>query len=176
MNKLFVFGILLFLSCSLFGQGIANEALDSLYYYVEKTHSEAIIIQQNGKLIGEKYFGIGHPDTLIEAMSCTKSIVGLAAVCLLDDGFLDSLDTPVYHYYPEWKQGKKQLITLRHLLNMTSGMQNVPNTGVEIYPSPDFVQLALAAELSDDPGKRFSYNNKSLNLMAGIFRQATGKM
>jgi CubicO group peptidase (beta-lactamase class C family) len=56
---------------------------------------------------------------------------------------------------------------------MTSGIQNNPNAGAEIYPSPDFVQLALAAELSSKPGEVWSYNNKALNLMAGIIKKVT---
>ncbi len=108
-------------------------------------------------------------------MSCTKSIVGLAVACMLTDGLIDSLDIPVSVFYPEWKQGNKQFITIRHLVNMTSGIQNVPNTAVEIYPSKDFVQLALSAELVAKPGSAWSYNNKSLNLMAGVIKKITGK-
>jgi len=156
-------------------QSIDKGKLKALVAMSEETHSEAIIIYHNNQLVLEKYFGTGHEDTLIESMSCSKSIVGLAAACLLDDGLLDSLDTPVYHFYPEWKQGRKKEITVEHLLTMTSGLQNEPNTAVEIYPSPDFVQLALAAELSESPGETFRYNNKSLNLMAGIFEKAAGK-
>lgn len=47
-------------------------------------------------------------------------------------------------------------------------MQNLPNTSFEIYPSPDFIKLALAAEIKDKPGSVFSYNNKAANLLAGI--------
>jgi len=81
----------------------------------------------------------------------------------------------VYEFYPEWKQGRKQLITIRHLLDHTSGLQNVPNAGVEIYPARDFIRLALAAELKTDPGKVFFYNNKAVNLLAGIIERASGK-
>jgi CubicO group peptidase (beta-lactamase class C family) len=59
-------------------------------------------------------------------------------------------------------------------LNHTSGLQNNRHAG-EIYTSPNFVQLALAAELSDDPGSRFAYNNKAVNLLAGIVLKASGK-
>lgn len=69
----------------------------------------------------------------------------------------------------------KKLITIRHLVNMTSGMQNNPNASVEVYPSNDFVQLALAAELSKKPGESWEYNNKSLNLMAGLIQKIAGK-
>jgi len=154
---------------------IVQNKLDSLMKKAELTHSEAVIIYQDNKLVAEKYFGIGKPEQKIETMSCTKSIVGLAVACMLSDKLIDSLDVPVYKYYPEWKQGQKQFITLRHLVYMTSGLQNDPMATKEIYPSPDFVKLALAAELSTKPGAEWSYNNKSLNLMAGVIKQITGK-
>lgn len=156
-------------------QTINTGKLNALLQKAEETHSEAVIIYKDNKLVAEKYFGIGKPGTKIEAMSCTKSIVGLAVACMLEDKLIDSLDVPVATFYKEWRQGKKQRITIRHLVNMTSGMQNVPNTEVEIYPSYDFVQLALCAELDNAPGEKWSYNNKSLNLMAGVIKQATGK-
>ena len=40
---------------------------------------------------------------------------------------------------------------------------------------PDFVQLALAVELSDVPGKVFPYNNKAVNLPAGVVQKASGR-
>ncbi len=107
-------------------------------------------------------------------MSATKSIVSLAIGRLIDAGKIKSIDQPVCDFYPEWKQGRKKSITIRHLLSQTSGLQNLPTTVPEIYPSPDFVQLALAAELSDDPGSKFSYNNKATNLLAGVVKQASG--
>lgn len=154
-----------------YGQGKLNAILKK----AEETHSEAIIIYKDNQLVVEKYFGNGQADKKIESMSCTKSIVGLAVACMLTDKLIPSLDIPISNYYPEWKQGQKKLITIRQLVNMTSGMQNNPNASVEIYPSNDFVQLALTAELSKKPGESWEYNNKSLNLMAGVIQKITGK-
>ncbi|MFN0189439.1 MAG: serine hydrolase domain-containing protein [Bacteroidia bacterium] len=158
-----------------YGQVINKSKLDTLLKKAEQTHSEAIIIKRDNELVTEKYFGIGQADKKIESMSCTKSIVGLAVSCMLSDKLFDSLDIPISNYYSEWRQGQKQFITLRHLVNMTSGLQNNSNASVEIYPSPDFVQLALSAELSNKPGEFWSYNNKSLNLLAGVIKKVTGK-
>lgn len=168
-----LFGLLA--SSVTYGQKINKIKLDTLLKKAEQTHSESVIIYKDNKLVAEKYFGIGEANNKIESMSCTKSIVGLAAACLLTDKLIDSLDIRVSSYFPEWRQGQKQLITLRHLVNMTSGLQNNPNASIEIYPSPDFVQLALTAELSNKPGEVWSYNNKSLNLMAGVIKKITGK-
>ena len=158
-----------------YGQAINKSKIDILLKNAEQLHSEAVIIYKDNKLVTEKYFGIGQANNKIESMSCTKSIVGLAVACMLSDKLIDSLDIPISNYFPEWRRGQKQFITLRHLVNMTSGLQNNPNASVEIYPSPDFVQLALNAELSNKPGEVWAYNNKSLNLMAGVIKKITGK-
>lgn len=175
MNTKFLIMMLSSFIIMTYGQRIDVAKLQILLKKAEETHSEAVIIYKDNQLVAEEYFGIGNEDRKVEAMSCTKSIVGLAVACLLTDGLIESLDTPITDFYPEWKQGQKQLITIRHLVNMTSGMQNNPNAAVEIYSSDDFVQLALTAELSKRPGEAFEYNNKSLNLMAGVIRKITGK-
>jgi CubicO group peptidase (beta-lactamase class C family) len=153
-------------------EGINPGALDSLVKKAEELHTDSLVILKNGKLIGEWYFG--KRQSPIESMSATKSIVSLAIGHLIDSNKIKSLDEPVYTFYPEWKQGRKKQITLRHLLNHTSGLQ-ADRTTEEIYQSPDFVRLALSAELSGDPGSKFFYNNKATNLLAGIVKVASGK-
>ena len=154
-------------------QSADKTALDSLLERAKATHSDALVVVKDGKVATEWYSG-GKPEK-IELMSCTKSVVGLIVMKLVDEGKIKSLDQPVHEFYPEWKQGQKKLITIRHLMNHTSGMQNAPNTSLEIYPSPDFVRLALAAEISHAPGTNFSYNNKAVNLLAGIVQKASGR-
>ena len=152
--------------------GINPKALETLLKRGADSHSDAIVIIKDDQVVGQWYFG--KPQVTIEAMSATKSIASLAIGCLLHDGKIKSLDEPVYDFYPEWNQGRKKFITIRQILNHTSGLQANPHTE-EIYASPDFVQLALCAELSDDPGTKFAYNNKAVNLLAGIVQKATGQ-
>jgi CubicO group peptidase (beta-lactamase class C family) len=154
------------------GNGLDRGALDRLLERALETQSDALVIVKDGQLVGEWYFG--KPRGPIEAMSATKSIVSLAIGRLLSDGRLESLDAPVHRFYREWNQGRKARITIRHLLTQRSGLQSEPIT-TEIYRSPDFVQLALAAELLEDPGTKFRYNNKACNLLAGIVQKAAGK-
>lgn len=93
---------------------------------------------------------------------------------------LDSLDQPVHTIYPQWKQGRKKDITVRMLLNHTSGLQNNPNASVELEPVPTYqvnniIELALAAELTDAPGEKVNYNNKAVALLGGIVETLSGK-
>ena len=149
------------------GKG-AEETLETLIQRGRQTDSDAVILYQSGHTLLDERFG--RPDGPIEAMSATKSIVGLAVGLAVQDGKL-ALDQPVHEHFPEWNQGRKASVTVRHLLSHTSGLQANPTTEA-IYRSPDFVQLALAAELTDDPGSRFFYNNKATNLIPALVSRA----
>ena len=151
--------------------GIDPAALKRLMAAAEAAHSDAVVIWHEGHLVGSWHFG--KPEGPIEAMSATKSIASLAVGRAVTLGAIPSIDTPVARAYPEWRQGQKAAITIRQLLDHTSGMQSGESNEVET--SPDVVQLALAAELSDAPGARFYYNNKAVNLLAGVVQKASGR-
>lgn len=149
-----------------------HEAFDHVLKRAEQTHSDALVVLQDGDLVGEWRFG--QPPGLIDIMSAGKLIVGLAIGQLIDEERL-ALDQPVCEIFPEWRQGRKRAITIRMLLNHTSGLQNVPNAGAEIEPAPDWVQLALAAELDAVPGTTFAYNNKAVLLLPALGARVTGQ-
>nr|WP_299341327.1 serine hydrolase [Allomuricauda sp.] len=158
-------------------QQIDESVLDKLKKRTLETHSDAVIIKQNGKTIYEYSSGQEKP---IYIASAGKSLASLAIGKLIEQKLLDSIDQPVYTIFPEWKQGTKKKITVRMLLNHTSGLQNNPNASVELEPAPDYqvdniIKLALAAELSDEPGTVVSYNNKAVSLLGGIVQELSGK-
>lgn len=171
MKKILLLGfVMMCLATS--GQEPKQAVLDSIIRQSERTNSNALLIYKDNQLVYTNHFGnVNQP---IEAMSASKSIVSLAVGLLVDKGFIKSIDEPVFTLYPEWKQGNKKFITIRHLLDHTSGIQNVPNAGVEIEVAPDVIQLALCAELVSYPGEQFSYNNKASNLLSGIVEKASG--
>lgn len=148
-------------------------AKSALVEGAKASRSDAMLVMRDGQVLAE-YRRAGGVSVPIEMMSATKSIVALAIGALIGEGKIASLDTPVHAWYPEWKQGRKQAITLRMLMDHSSGLQNEMRADAEIYPAPDFVQLALAAELDAEPGKAFAYNNKAVNLLAGIVAKASG--
>lgn len=153
-------------------QAASSVALATIEHNGTAAHSDAVLVQQDGNVILQGgASGISEP---IHLMSATKSVLALAIGLLLDDGCLASIDTPVSTIYPEWRQGRKRDITVRMLLDHTSGLQNVPNAGAELEGAPDLVQLALAAELVAEPGTTFAYNNKATNLLAGIVQRLGG--
>ncbi len=146
-------------------------ALAHLLEAAEESRSSALVVLHDGVLVGS-WHDPGGPRR-IEAMSVTKSVLSLAVGRLLALGHLDSLDTPVHRFFPEWREGPKAAVTVRHLLNHTSGLDS-PMPATPIYASGDFVAYALDAQLVREPGTEFRYNNNATNLLAGVIGVAAG--
>ncbi len=150
----------------------SEEVLLCLAKRARESQSDAILIVHNGRAIFEyRSDPYWQP---IDTLAITKSVVAVAIGVLIDEGKIASIDTPVYEFYPEWNQGNKKLITIRHLLNHTSGLQAEPNSD-EIHQTQDSIQLALCAELTSIPGTYYFYNNKAVNLLSGIVEKASGE-
>lgn len=152
--------------------GLDPAALAALVKGAEGSHSSALILLRHGKVVYENYFGgWSRP---IEAMSAAKAVASLGMGLLVDSGAVKSIDDPVWRYFPEWHQGSKQDVTIRMLLNHTSGLQALRSTA-DVYPAPDFVQLALSAEIVEKPGSAFFYNNKAVNLIPAFSQRTSGR-
>src|SRR6056297_572285 len=120
MRKLTLLKIVLFciLPALAFGQGIEKE-YKPLIESAKKSNSDALVVLEDGEKVVEYYSD--SQSEKVQSMSITKSVVGLVYAKLFSEGMIDSLSTPVARYYPEWRQGQKKDITVRHLLNHTSG-------------------------------------------------------
>ena len=149
-----------------------SKVLAEILDRAKETDSDAVVIWKDGKLAHEAYFE--KERGRIESMSATKSVVALAFGLLLADGKLTSLDEPVHKFFPEWNQGLKAEVTIHHLLTQRSGLQCNRRT-TAIYRAPDFVQFALAADLLEEPGTQWRYNNKGCNLLPGIVSKIAGQ-
>lgn len=152
---------------------VNRAALDALVQRAAELDTDALVVMHRGKVVLARWFD-GKPRR-IEAMSVTKSVVSMAVGRLVTTGALTSLDEPFSNWFPEWQQGRKRGITIRQLLQHTSGLQADRMTGTEIYPAKDFVQLALCAELVSNPGEKFFYNNKAANLLPALVEKVSGK-
>ncbi len=174
MKSILFKGILFFLFPAIALSQNSSTDFQPLLQAARKTHSSSLIVINHGEQVVDYHYGDQH--WVMNTMSMTKSVIGLGIMRLLTQGTIDSLITPVATFYPEWRQGQKDKITIRHLLNQTSGLQDVSSAREEIHPSPDVVQLALCASVVDTPGTQFDYNNKAVNLLSGVVHKATGQM
>ena len=119
--------------------------LDAALAYAERHALHALVVRQHDDVLLERYGGgydAGKPHALY---SGTKSFWGVLAVAAQDDGLLE-LDEPVARTIPAWNEGEKARVTLRELLQLTSGI-GFGGLGAAV---PDY-DKALATELRDEP-------------------------
>jgi len=155
-----------------FDLGLDGAALDALVAEAEKTKSDSLVVLRDGKLVAERYFGSRRGP--IETMSMTKSMTALAVMFLVEEKKLPSLDVPVAKYVPELAKGKRAKISLRHLLTQSSGLAHGKDAKV-LNAQKDRTSYAKRANLVDEPGAVFSYNNEATQLLSIVVEQAAGK-
>lgn len=129
------------------------------------------------------YYRRGNLHTL---QSVTKTVTSVVVGVAITRGEFPSLDTPVLTFFDTTKvaqiDDRKRRLTVRHLLSMTAGIdwnENLPyidprNSAVVMEGSYDWVGYVINRPMSDEPGTVWNYNSGATELVAHIFRQATG--
>lgn len=124
--------------------------------------------------------------TLHTLQSVTKTITSVIVGVAVARGDFPSIDTPILTWFDTTKvaniDDRKRRLTVRHLLSMTAGIdwnENLPyidpnNSAVQMEGSYDWVSYAINRPMAEEPGVRFNYNSGATELVAHIFRTATG--
>jgi len=89
------------------------------------------------------------------------------------------LDDPVVRYLPEFSEGARARVTLRHLLNHTSGLpdQLPENDALRARHAPlsEFVAGAAQTPLHFEPGSRYQYQSMGTLLAAEAVERVSGE-
>jgi CubicO group peptidase (beta-lactamase class C family) len=152
--------------------GLDVAMLGAIVEEAARTRSDALLVMKDGQVVVERTFG--KPRGPIETMSATKSVVSIAIGMLVADGKIASVDAPLSSFYPDWKTGRKAKVTLRHVLTHTSGLEHRQGARV-LTQQADRSKFVRAAEVTEEPGARFSYSNEAVQLLAGVVKSAAGE-
>jgi len=158
----------------------------------------SLLIARNGKLVYERYWpgkdeswgqGLGiiihGKDSLHDIRSISKSIVSACIGIAVQQGKIKNVDQKVFDVFPEYAKldtGLKSLLTIKHLLTMSSGLvwneevpyDNPDNSEIRMIKSPNPVEYVLSQPMSAAPGKVWKYNGGTTQLLAAIIEKTTG--
>jgi D-alanyl-D-alanine carboxypeptidase len=117
------------------------------------------------------------PKTLFHLGSLTKSFTAAAVLALAQDRRI-ALDAPVARYLPEYRLGQR--ITVRQLLNQTSGIPNYltrPEVADALrrHRSLNVLPLVEKLPLAFAPGRRWQYSNSNYVLLAALIERVSGR-
>ncbi len=139
------------------------------------------LVVKDDSLLHEQYWEGYDEHSVVNSFSMAKSINAILIGIALKDGLIKSLDEPVGHYIPEFAQGEKAQITIKHLLTMSSGLDYVEGYGspfawpAEAYYGSDVNALTLDVQTKEAPGKTWYYKGGDSQLLGIILKKVTGK-
>lgn len=150
------------------------------------TPGAAVLVMKKGEVLYERGYGaaeLNHydpvlPHTNFRLASVSKQFTATAILILVEQQSL-SLDSRLVDLVPEFpKYGK--LISVRHLLNHTSGLRDyenlIPSTQTKQLTDEDVLQIFIKQEsLYFTPGSQYRYSNGGYVLLGLIVERVTGK-
>jgi CubicO group peptidase (beta-lactamase class C family) len=124
-----------------------------LFDYLALNRVAGLLVLKDGKVALEDYeLGIG-PKTRWASFSMAKSIASTLVGAAVQDGFISSLDDPLTKYLPAFKGSAYDGVTVRHLLQMASGVK-----WDETYTDPHSDRRKLLEQqFLDKPGAIVQY-------------------
>jgi CubicO group peptidase (beta-lactamase class C family) len=178
----------------LFAQSLPDSTIkkiDNLFKQWDNTTTPgcAIAVIRNDSILYKKGYGSANleygipitPETIFHMASVSKQFTAFSIVLLEQQGKL-KLDDDIRKYltwFPD--MGKK--ITIRHLLNHTSGVRDqwqllaISGTRLDDVITQEHILKILSKqkELNFEPGEQFLYSNSGFTMLAEIVKAATGQ-
>lgn len=133
--------------------------------YSAQHRGVSMLVMHDGKVVFERYNERLGSERGMELASGTKSFSGVMAAALVADGLLD-LDEPASRTLTEWRGDGRNAITVRQVLNLTSGVRT-DDVGGRLPTYADAVQLPLQSA----PGARFKYGGAPFQIFGEIVRR-----
>ena len=194
MRKILFSGLLLVYAATASAQLMPADTFIS-HFAARNNFNGTILIENKGRTVYRKSFGKASfelnvpntPETKYRIASITKAFTSTLILQLAEQNKI-GLDQPFGKYLKGYKGSAGSKVTVRQLLNMTSGMRNMDEgttmesvlaKGLPQYQAPATVDQMVAKYCSDTlvttPGKQFDYNNADFILLGNIVETLTGQ-
>ena len=160
-----------------YNDSIINDSLD---FALNKSRSIAFLVVQNDSVRFEKYWRFGNSSSSTNSFSIAKSIVSLLVGCAIDRGFISSVDQSIFDFLPELKPFNGQDVKIKHLLEMSSGLDWLENYKKPIsvtaksYYGSNLKKLILNRRFISSPGEIHDYKSGDTQLLGVLLERATG--
>jgi CubicO group peptidase (beta-lactamase class C family) len=137
----------------------------------------AIVVVQDGRIVGERYGEGFAADTPLIGWSMTKTVNVAILGTVLGAGKL-SLDQK--NLFAEWSSDERRNISIADLMAMQSGLAfnedygTVSDVTRMLYLEPDMAKFAASKPLVAPIGSKFSYSTGTSIMLARLWQDAVG--
>lgn len=149
--------------------------------FVDSMETTALLVFKNDSLLFEKYFEGTDVGTLSNSFSMAKSFTSILIGKAIDEGYIKSVDQKVGDFLPEYASGPDAQLTIKHLLQMTSGIPFGESYSspfgymARAYYGKNLAQETFKYHVEKEPGTFWIYEGGNTVLLGMILEKATGK-
>ena len=156
-------------------QGMDSAVLASVIDFGAANQMDSLTVVRNGRIVLDATFTPFQPGLKHLMYSSTKSVISTLVAIAVSEGKIPSLDGRVVDYFSDLPianlDDAKKAMTIRHLLDMTSGLQwdepfdGLPASVIAMGQSADWRQFVLDRPMVKPPGTWFTYNSGASHLL-----------
>lgn len=155
--------------------GLAEEKIKRLFdLSFADSATQAVVLIKDGFLVGERYAENFDENSYGTSWSMAKSFYASLIGISIDRGEIASLDDKVADYLDYFGDQRAE-ISIRDLLDMTSGLEMPDHEHEKMFFSSDHLAYARAVGVEKPARQKFEYNNVNSMLLAEILQNATGQ-
>lgn len=114
------------------------------------------------------------PNDVYDLASLTKVVATTTSIMKLVDEGKVKLDDPVSKYFPEFREGNKSSIEVRHLLLHTSGLPAFRVYVDKLQTRNKILQAVKNEPLVNEPGTEYEYSDLGFILLGEIVGKVSG--
>jgi CubicO group peptidase (beta-lactamase class C family) len=104
--------------------GALREPLAAARAYAMSHQTHGWLVLRDGDIVDEAYAPGYGPDSVFNAGGMVNVVTALLVGRAIEDHRIESLDVAAATWLPEWRDDKRSRITVRHLVEMSSGLRN----------------------------------------------------
>lgn len=153
--------------------GYCQPRIDSLYNYLQAKNTKSFMILKDGKRVLEKYFGTYTRDSIWYWASASKSLASFITGMAQQKGYININNQASQYLGSGWTSAplaKENLITVKHLLTMTSGLDDIPSSPCT---NEDTAKTCLLYKT--DASTRWAYHTGAYRKVQDVVSNAVGQ-
>ena len=147
-------------------------------FFLQNTSTTSFLVLKNDTVIFKRYLNGIKEGENTQLFSVTKVFVTALLGMAIQDKYIADADILVTNYFKDLKEPKFHQLTLRHLMQMESGL-NYDEYGrifqtLQYYYDKNLTRSIYAAKFDTPPGKQFKYKSIDTQILGECLKKALG--
>ena len=146
--------------------------------FLKSKGTVAFCVIHRDTMVYERYFRGFDSAARVPSFSMAKSVTSILIGCAMEDGLIQSVEQAVIDFIPEWKGRGLDAVTIRHLLQQTSGVRfdenyfNPFGHAAAFYYGRDVREKVFSLDPERAPGTAFKYTSGNTQILGLVLERA----